>query len=252
MASKPAPNEVVDEPGSNPTRQQRAVYSWHEKRNSDAAIDIFSTEWFKRTRSFLEKHSNPDSPGLRLENLDKVEDLEFGSFFIEHPIAAFALWQFLQACYALDRIVCINPLSYENDRRADETKLLGWEKLPPFQYLNACSSKDGKIRKKWIESIGQLKKEIESGALEGDMLVSRLYDMYIGIDRLQSSVSGLRLGFDESLKGLKFKREMLDRAANVVEERLRITSLVLKLDRSKPISAPESVDAEERVAGKSS
>jgi hypothetical protein len=223
---------------TNPTRQQRAVYSWHEARNSGAADDIFSTEWFERTRSFLEKHPNPDSPYVKLESLEKVEDLEFGTFFIEHPIAAFALWQFLQACYALDRVVCINPLSYEDDRNADENRTKDWETLLPFQYMNACSSKDGKIRQKWTTSIKQLKKEINHGALKGEMLVTRLYDMYTGIDRLKSSVSALRDSFDESLKGIKFRREMLDRAENVVKERVKILSLVLKLEQNKP--APPS------------
>ncbi|PMD60962.1 uncharacterized protein K444DRAFT_662928 [Hyaloscypha bicolor E] len=246
MGAKSVPVEAIDASNSNPTRQQRAVYSWHEARNSDAADDIFSTEWFKRTKSFLEKHSNPDSPDVKLEDLKKVEDLEFSAFFIQHPIPAFALWQFLQACYSLDRVVCINPLSYEDIRRADETKVQGWEKLLPFQYLNASSSKDGRIRKKWIESMGQLKKEIESNALEGERLVSRLYDMYTGIDRLQSSLSGLRLGFGESQKDLKFKREMLDKAANVVEERLKITSTVLKLEGNQPATPRADWGAEEK------
>jgi hypothetical protein len=251
MDAKSVLVEAIDDSNSNPTRQQRAVYSWHEARNSDAADDIFSTEWFKRTKSFLEKHSNPDSPDVKLEDLKKVEDLEFSAFFIQHPIPAFALWQFLQACYSLDRVVCINPLSYENSRRADETKVQGWEKLLPFQYLNASSSKDGRIRKKWIESMGQLKKEIESNALEGERLVSRLYDMYTGIDRLQSSLSGLRLGFGESQKDLKFKREMLDKAANVVEERLKITSTVLKLEGNQPATPRADWGAEEKHTGES-
>lgn len=243
MSSKSSSLGVKDGSPTNPTRQQRAVYSWHEARNSGAADDIFSTEWFERTRSFLVKHSSLDSPDVKLESLEKVEDLEFGAFFIEHPIAAFALWQFLQACYALDRVVCINPLSYEELRNADENRIKDWETLPPFQYMNACSSKDGKIRRKWTTSMEQLRKEINHGALEGEMLVTRLYDMYNGIDRLKSSMSALRDSFDESLKGIKFRREMLDRAENVVKERVKILSLVLKLDQNKPAppSASESV-----------
>jgi hypothetical protein len=235
---------------TNPTRQQRAVYSWHEARNSGAADDIFSTEWFERTRYFLGKHSSLDPPDVKLESLDKVEDLEFGAFFIEHPIAAFALWQFLQACYALDRVVCINPISYKDVRNADENRVKDWETLPPFQYMNACSSKDGKIRRKWTTSMEQLRKEINHGALEGEMLVTRLYDMYTGIDRLKSSVSALRDSFDESLKGLKFKREMQDRAENVVQERIKILSLVLKLDQNKPSTTSAGGNVGDQTMGK--
>jgi hypothetical protein len=250
MNSGSEPLGEIEGSPTNPTRQQRAVYSWHEARNSGAADDIFSTEWFKRTRSFLEKHSSPDSPYIKLESLEKVEDLEFGAFFIEHPIAAFALWQFLQACYGLDRVVCINPLSYEDVRHADENRIKDWETLPPFQYLNAFSSRDGKIRRKWTTSMEQLKKEINHGALEGEMLVSRLYDMYNGIDRLQSSMSGLKDVFEENLKGLKFRREMLERAENVVEERVKILSLVLKLDTNKPAATSASKIAEDRNIGR--
>jgi hypothetical protein len=99
--------------------------------------------------------------------------------------------------------------------------------------------------------MGQLKKEIESNALEGERLVSRLYDMYTGIDRLQSSLSGLRLGFGESQKDLKFKREMLDKAANVVEERLKITSTVLKLEGNQPATPRADWGAEEKHTGES-
>jgi hypothetical protein len=250
MSSKSSSLGVNDGSPTNPTRQQRAVYSWHEARNSGAADDIFSTEWFERTRSFLVKHSSLDSPDVRLESLEKVEDLEFGAFFIEHPIAAFALWQFLQACYALDRVVCINPLSYEDLRNADENRIKDWETLPPFQYMNASSSKDGKIRRKWTTSMEQLRKEINHGALEGEMLVTRLYDMYNGIDRLKSSVSALRDSFDESLKGIKFRREMLDRAENVVKERVKILSQVLKLDQNRPTPSSVSESVGDEAIGK--
>jgi hypothetical protein len=80
----------IDSQDCNPTPQQRAVYSYHEALDSDAADDIYSFEWFQRTKSFCTQFAKQDATHVTtLTTWELVEDLDFGAFFLAHPVAAY-------------------------------------------------------------------------------------------------------------------------------------------------------------------
>ena len=97
---------AIDGQDCDPTPQQRAVYNYHEALHSDAADDIYSFEWFQRTKSFFKQFARSNAQATTLTTWEMVEDLDFGAFFLAHPVAAYSLWHLLQSCYELDRVVC--------------------------------------------------------------------------------------------------------------------------------------------------
>jgi hypothetical protein len=215
---------AVDKYDCNPTTQQRAIYNFHERRHSAEADDIYSVEWFQRTKSFLEKFAQSDAHPKTLNSWDMVEDLDLGEFFLAHPIAGYSLWNMLQACYGLDRIICANSAR-------EMEKVERWQTYKPFIYFK---DKDKKIRGKWRKSLKLLKKEIECGFLEGDPLVQKLYGILIGVERLESASKALEDNFSANLKGLKYVNDMLDKIAKVVDDRHRMIAENLKLEDNNP------------------
>jgi hypothetical protein len=228
---------AVDGQDCNPTPQQRAVYSYHEEIHSDAADDIYSSEWFQRTKSFFKQFARQDSHATTLTTWEMVEDLDFGAFFLAHPVAAYSLWHLLQACYDLDRIVCG---SSQEELRIVES----WQSLKPFVYL-----KSKKIRAKWIKSLKLLKKEIECGDLEGDSLVRTLYDLLCGVERLDNSSVELTENFSINLRNMKFVDTMLEKVAIVVEDRRCMIADLLKLEDSQETSRHESESSSDEALG---
>lgn len=229
---------AVDKYDCNPTPQQRAIYNFHERRHSAEADDIYSLEWFQRTKSFLEKFSQSDAHPKTLNSWDMVEDLDLGEFFLAHPISGYSLWNMLQACYDLDRIICGNSAQ-------DMERVEKWQTYKPFIYFK---DKDKKIRDKWRKSLKLLKKEIECGFLEGDPLVQKLYGILIGVERLESAFEALEDNFSANLKGLKYVDDMLDKIAKVVDDRRRMIAENLKLD-SNPGSANDGEGSFDYVSG---
>lgn len=229
---------TVDGRDCNPTPQQRAVYSYHEALDSDAADDIYSFEWFQRTKSFFEQYAKQDAHVTTLTTWEMVEDLDFGAFFLAHPVEAYSLWHLLQACYELDRVVCGSS--------QEELRLVAsWESLKPFVYMRSK-----KVRTKWNKSLRLLKKEIECGALEGDTLVRRLYDILCGVERLQNSAAALTDNFSANLKGMKFVDKMLDKVDDVVESRCSMITTLLKLEDSQETSRHETEGSIDNALGK--
>lgn len=192
---------------SNPTTQQRAIYYFYEERYSDEAEDIYSAEWFNRTSQYLSKVDQHPKP---LQSWQQIEEMTFGSFFLAHPVAAFSLWQMMQAFYKLDGVVC--------HLEKDQAIIRSWQELPPFQYLNA-SKKKGRIEKKWQSSLQAIGIDISSKALKGDLLVSRLYDMLCGVERLEKAYVSLQENFSHNLRNIMFVKEMLENILSAVEIR---------------------------------
>jgi hypothetical protein len=238
MASYIQLQAPMDGQDCNPTPQQRAVYSYYEEIHSDAADDIYSFEWFQRTKSFFQQLARQDKPVTALTTWEMVEDLDFGAFFLAHPVAAYSLWHLLQACYELDRVVC--GTSPEEIR-----KLESWQLLKPFVYL-----KSRKIRSNWTRSLKLLKKEIECGDLEGDRLVRTLYDILRGVERLVTSSTALKDNFSVNLRDMKFVDEMLEKVARVVDNRCSMIADLLKLEDSQEPSRHESESSNEEPLGK--
>ena len=106
----------------DPKVKQKQVYKYYDSRYSDEALDIFSEEWENRIIFWHQRAVNRAAETMSSDEL--LETLDFGSFFLAHPIAAFSLWQVLQACYELDRAVC-----------GDIKVVNSWEQLKPFEYL---------------------------------------------------------------------------------------------------------------------
>lgn len=230
---------TIDGQDCNPTPQQRAVYSYHEALDSDAADDIYSIEWFQRTKSFFKQFAKQDAAHITtLTTWEMVEDLDFGAFFLAHPVAAYSLWHLLQACYDLDRAVCGS--SQEELHMVEK-----WESLKPFVYMRSK-----KVQTKWSKSLKHLKKEIECGALQGDLLVRRLYNILCGVERLQHSSAALADIFSINLKDMKFVDKMLDKVADVVDSRCSMIANLLKLEDSQETSGHEIEGSNDEGLGK--
>ncbi|KAE9376546.1 hypothetical protein N431DRAFT_367643 [Stipitochalara longipes BDJ] len=210
---------TIDGPDCNPTRQQRDVWRFYEARNSDDADDIYSPEWYQRTLSFFDIFAKKNKKPEILKSWEMIENMEFGPFFLSHPIPAYALWHMLQAFYELDRAVC--GTSDEEIKNIEK-----WKDMPPFAYLNAKKGK--KIRIKWSKSLEKMKKEIECGELEGDALISRLASILVGVQKMESVFIALRENFTENLKGIVFVDEMIEKVGKVVEERRRVIMDLLR------------------------
>jgi hypothetical protein len=213
---------------SNPTLQQRAVYNFYQARNSDEADDIYSNEWLQRTKSYLEIYSQPNAAPIALKTWQLIEDVDFGAFYLTHPIAGYSLWNMLEACYELDRIVCGNS-------KKDMEMLLKWKKMKPFVYLRSK-----KIGEKWTASLLLLKAQIEDGTLEGAALVSRLLDLLRGVERLESALAAIDENFADNLLGLKFVDRILTLISRAVDDRRQMISELLRLGKGKHKSNGES------------
>jgi hypothetical protein len=123
-----------------------------------------------------------------------LEKLDFGSFFLAHPIAAFSLWQLLQVCYELDVAVCGNS-------KADLDKIESWQKLNPFKYL-----RDDGIQDKWRASLELFKAQMK--AKSGDINAQeesweRMYGILVGVGKFETAFESLQKNFNDNLAGEK-------------------------------------------------
>lgn len=177
---------------SNPTPQQRAVYNFHEARHSNEAEDIYAPTWYERTEDFLD-HSDPNKEIILLKNWDMIRDLEFGVFFLAHPVAGYSLWQFIHACDELDILVC------------GSSQIESWLSLKPFQSMEAD---DGK--RIWTQSLQLLKNDIEKGVLRGEALLQKLYNIFNGVERLDNVYMSLDETFLSNLEGKHLADKMME------------------------------------------
>lgn len=68
--------------------------------------------------------------------------------------------------------------------------------------------------------------DIKKGGLKGDALVSRLYDMLCGVERLEKACVNVEDNFAVNLREMKFVDEMLNQICTTVATRRKmITSL---------------------------
>jgi hypothetical protein len=73
-----------------------------------------------------------------------------------------------------------------------------------------------------------MKKKIECGALEGEGLISRLANILVAFQKLESAFAALKENFAENLKGMVFVDEMIKNIGKVMEERRRIIRDLLR------------------------
>ncbi|KAF4628210.1 hypothetical protein G7Y89_g9941 [Cudoniella acicularis] len=196
----------------NPTPQQRAIYNFHEARHSNEADDIYASAWFKRTKDFM-KHAHQNAHVV-LDSWQEVEILEFGVFFLAHPVAGYSLWHFLCACNELDAIVCGRP------------PIDDWIKLKPFSYTETEEDQNA-----WEEALRDLKGRIESGDLEGENLLQKLYAIFCGLEKLDVTFQTVEDTFISNLGSKMFAEEMMNTIRTAKEWRCqKIANLSLADD----------------------
>jgi hypothetical protein len=224
----------------NPTMQQKSIYDFYEARQSVSADDIYSPEWYNRTVEFKQQSSisKTNSP-VQLRTWEMIEDLEFGSLFLSHPIAAYAFWQMLHAFYDFDRIVC--GLSEKGLQRTES-----WKRLKPFVYL-----KSRKIRNEWRRSLNVLKKEIECEIVEGEVLLLRLQDLLDGVSGLENALSDLEENFAENLKDMMFVDVMLEKTIQAVDDRRHMIANLLRLENNNASFGSDSDGSKYGTLGES-
>ena len=159
----------------DPKVTQKAIYRYYDLQYSDEAQDIYSEEWQERILFWHQKAI--DSTATTLSSEENLENLDFGGFFLAHPIAAFSLWQLLQACYELDVAVCGNS-------KADLDEIESWQKMNPFKYL-----RDGAVQDKWRASLelfkAQIKRKSEDLDLQEESWELRMYDILVGVEAFE-------------------------------------------------------------------
>ncbi|KUJ19698.1 uncharacterized protein LY89DRAFT_458131 [Mollisia scopiformis] len=167
----------------NPTPQQRAVYNFHEARRSNEALDIYASTWFERTENFLE-HARPTAQSTVLKDWDMIRDLDFGEFYLAHPIAGYSLWQFIHACDELDATV------------SGSSKIESLLGLKPFQFLE-----NSERQEIWRKSLDHVKKEVEGGSRRGEYLLQKLHLIFNDLEKLDSAFQPLHETFLGNLEG---------------------------------------------------
>lgn len=197
----------------DPKAKQKAVYKWYDSRYSDEALDIYSKEWQQR---ILEWHGAYQlairDANESLTSDELLESLDFGKFFLAHPIAAFSLWRVLQACYELDRAVC-----------GDTDEVTLWERMAPFKYL-----KDENIRLRWKTELGLLKDRMQlpSPNFRKESWKSKMYEILLGVERYETAFTSLKENFEINGEGKKFAPWMIERIEDGIEKRLAATELL--------------------------
>jgi hypothetical protein len=229
--------------------KQREVYDWYEARHShDEVVDIYSPEWEKRIndwKSGLEKREcAQDAPsGLEcLQTPDDLDGLEFAPFFFAHPIAAFALWQVLQACFEID--LAVGGANKEKRKRIKKWQ----EEDKPFAYLKA-----EKIRVMCEYELKELAKQISSAntsvevKLNGEVLKSRIFSIFGAVERLEKSMDSLQGNFGKKFCDSKVGGNILSEVRKSVDDRCLMITNILKVDKAE--QEKESTTSEQQSTG---
>jgi hypothetical protein len=208
----------------NPTPEQKAVYHFYESRRSNDADNIYSTEWFSRIVKFQESSSLRKDKGDPLP-WTRVDDLEFGPFFVLHPVPAFSLWLLLDVCYDLDRKVCGN---------VSEEVRMKWRNLTPCDYLTSDV-----IQSQWEKSLEGLKNRMQSEELGGEILLQELYDMVSSLRRMEAALGALRDSIQSARRDKIFLKELLEVVGLAVDKRCEIIATEMEDSRSVGSEATE-------------
>jgi hypothetical protein len=223
----------------DPKVKQKAIYTWYDSRYSDEALDIYSAEWQERIMFWHQRAI--DNAAITLSEEENLEKLDFGSFFLAHPIAAFSLWQVLQACYELDVAVCGNS-------KADLDDIESWEKMNPFKYL-----RDSTVQDKWRASLelfkAQIKRKSEDVDAQEESWELRMYDILVGVEKFETAFESLQENFSANLAGKRFASWMIARIEEDIGKRFSMIDRLLEFKESELANirpAEESNDQDPR------
>lgn len=208
----------------DPKEKQKAIYLYYDSQYSDEALDIYSEEWQKRILYWHQKAI--DSAATTLSSEENLEKLDFGGFFLAHPIAAFSLWQLLQTCYELDVAVCGNS-------KADLDEIESWQKMNPFKYLRDRSAQD-----KWRASLELFKAQIKAKSEDMDVQEEswelRMHDILVGVEKFETAFESLQENFKANLEGESFAQWMIARIDEDIGKRFSMIHRLLDFKESEP------------------
>jgi len=207
----------------DPKEKQKAIYLYYDSQYSDEALDIYSEEWQERILYWHQKAI--DNAETTLSSKKNLENLDFGGFFLAHPIAAFSLWQLLQSCYELDVAVCGNS-------KADLDQIESWQKMNPFKYL-----RDHSVQDKWRASLELFKAQIKAKSEDMDVQEEswelRMHDILIGVEKFETAFESLQENFRANLAGQKFADWMIARIDEDIGKRFSMIHRLLEFKESE-------------------
>lgn len=230
----------------DPKVKQKAIYSWYDSRYSDEALDIYSEAWQERIIFWHQRAI--DNTATTLSSEETLEKLDFGSFFLAHPIAAFSLWQVLQACYELDVAVCGNS-------KADLDEIESWQKLNPFKYL-----RDSTVQEKWRASLElfkeQIKRKSEDSEIQEESWELRMYDILVGVEKFETAFESLQENFSANLAGKSFAQWMIARIEEDIGKRFSMIDRLLEFKESelahiRPVEESDGPDPRKSIRSSS-
>ncbi|KAN0112939.1 hypothetical protein V8E51_005890 [Hyaloscypha variabilis] len=219
----------------DPKEKQKAIYLYYDSQYSDEALDIYSEEWQERILYWHQKAI--DSATTTLSSEKNLENLDFGGFFLAHPIAAFSLWQLLQSCYELDVAVCGNS-------KADLNEIESWQKMNPFKYL-----RDRSVQDKWRASLELFKAQIKAKSEDMDVQEEswelRMHDILIGVEKFETAFESLQENFKANLAGKRFADWMIARIDEDIGKRFSMIHRLLEFKESELGDANFAEDTDE-------
>lgn len=181
---------------------------------------------------------------------EKLEDIDFGTLFLQHPVAGMLLWKVMRAFYNLDSVVCgVLP--------ASSIAISEWETMNIFEYLKAS-----KVEEKWRNSLINMRRDIEgkhvftknvnsrskatrlrnqvqneSGTKKEDANADsiqemdyRINDMRRGVDQLEIAWEDLQRDFLGHLDESPIGWQMLEGIGLAVERRFSMLNNCLRMD----------------------
>ncbi|KAH8818237.1 hypothetical protein F5882DRAFT_388578 [Hyaloscypha sp. PMI_1271] len=207
----------------DPKEKQKAIYLYYDSQYSDEAQDIYSEEWQERILYWHQKAI--DSAATTLRSEENLEKLDFGGFFLAHPIPAFSLWQLLQACYELDVAICGNS-------KGDLDEIESWQKMNPFKYL-----RDHSVQDKWRASLELFKAQIKAKSEDMDVQEEswelRMHEILIGVEKFETAFESLQENFKANLAGQRFADWMIARIDEDIGKRFSMIHRLLEVKESE-------------------
>lgn len=210
------------------------------------------SEWEKRIQHWQTEYHQNATP---LEGLD-LEDIKIGALILIYPIPGMAVWNTLQACYELDRVICASPELHET--------VSGWEEIPVFRYLESLV-----VKGKWEKSLGDIKlaiskkKDQTEHSIDYPSIISknpgkkdkkrkninlqqlmegldkRISAIKCGVDRLEDLWWELKRTFSQHMKDSVFARKMLDTIGKSIAGKFSMISKALEEIESTPLISSE-------------
>lgn len=198
-------------------------------RSSQTPRAQLKQEWNNRIQGWQGEY---EARCLEVKNHETLEDFQFSTFFIQHPIPAVLLRNVFEIFYTLDELM------FSSKKQQHDDKLARWKELPLFEYLAT-----EEVQKTWTPCIQHLASELTQGS-HNDVHLKHINGMFSNIERLGEAYDDLQRGFNEHLKDFKLRVIILERIHEAVSTRIAMIDQYLKLDerQQKPDDTLASKD----------